>query len=84
MVLLRDLEADEEAEAVPTPAGLVVKKGSKSRARASADTPGPVSETSSATWVVSGITNVPMVRRRGGGPPRMAWLALAIRCATSS
>ena len=57
---------------VPSPAGLVVKKGSKMRARISAGMPGPLSAMSSWTRSGSRSKRVVMTRRRAVSMRRMA------------
>ncbi len=62
---------------VPSPTGLVVKNGSKTRSRTSGGTPGPVSRNSTSTWSPSRAVRTVRV------PPepllRMAHTALSIR-----
>ena len=59
---------------MPSPTGLVVKNGSKTRFFSSSGTPGPVSPIETITWSSSRyvlIVSVPA--------PFMAWTALSIR-----
>ena len=55
----------ERPRPVPAPTGLVVKKGSSTRLRSAAGTPGPLSATSTRT--TPGPAEVRSHSRRGGG-----------------
>jgi hypothetical protein len=68
---------------VPSPGGLVVKKGSKIRACTAAGIPGPLSFTSMRTRAGSAVIPVLIASRRCVSIGRIAWIALTTRFTTT-
>ena len=82
-VAFNDSLAEREAQPVPTPGGLVVKKGSKIRACSSTGMPRPVSATSNTTEVHVASACVVMVSWRDTAVSRRACWALVTRFSTT-